>query len=248
MDLSFKDLFIERWKKYFGNSSLPITFYYSKNDNGVEHVVPAKGRSCLICELAKVRSGHSQCFNSESLKCMGAKRYCGYRTEMSKTFRYFLSFGIEDQVEGERYKISPEVVDETQKLMKPLEIDDQYLIFKRWDKLAEIDEPEVVVFFARPEVISGLFTLANFDQVDPNGGVIAPFGAGCGSIVHYPYHEIEKENPKCILGMFDPSAQPCMPLNTLTFSIPMNRFIQLAGYMDQSFLITETWEEIKKRI
>jgi hypothetical protein len=38
-----------------------------------------------------------------------------------------------------------------------------FYVFKRWDTLDEADSPEVVIFFAPPDVISGLFTLANAD-------------------------------------------------------------------------------------
>ena len=48
----------------------------------------------------------------------------------------------------------------------------------------------VAIFFAPPNVLSGLFTLANFDEPLPNG-VIAHFGAGCASIVDYPYKELQ---------------------------------------------------------
>lgn len=41
---------------------------------------------------------------------------------------------------------------------------------------------KVVIFFTRPDVVSGLFTLANFDEVEPSG-VFSPCAAGCGSIV-----------------------------------------------------------------
>jgi hypothetical protein len=37
------------------------------------------------------------------------------------------------------------------------------IVFKRWDTLDEADSPEVVIFFAPPDVISGLFTLAIAD-------------------------------------------------------------------------------------
>ena len=66
--------------------------------------------------------------------------------------------------------------------------------------LTETDNPDVVIFFARPEVMSGLFTLANFDQTDPNG-VICPMGAGCSSIILYPWPEQQKDEPKVVLGM-----------------------------------------------
>ena len=123
----------------------------------------------------------------------------------------------------------------------------KYIIFKRWDKLNKNDEPEVVIFFAKPDVLSGLFTLANYDRVETTG-VIAPFGAGCSSIVHYPSLERDKSKPMCVLGMFDPSARPAELKDTLSFAIPMKRFLQLIDYMEESFLITNTWKKINERI
>lgn len=246
MDISLKGQFIELWGKYFDNAELPIAFYFSEGDGGAKFVETPKGWNCLICELAKVRKGESLVFNDNSLVCGGAKRYTGYNIEMNSTFRYFLSCGIEGKVRGERYKISPEVVDETQKHLVRLPSEGKNLIFKRWDKLTEHDNPDIVIFFAQPEVLSGLFTLANFDQVDTQG-VITNFSAGCGSIIHYPYLEKDKDNPKCVLGMFDPSARPCIPVNTLSFSIPMNKFIKMVSYMEQSFLITPTWDKVRQR-
>jgi hypothetical protein len=79
-------------------------------------------------------------------------------------------------------------------------------------------------------------------------GVIAPFSSGCGSIVYRTYLENAKDNPRAILGMFDCSARPCVPKDTLSFSIPVKKFITMLGNMDESFLITETWETVKKRI
>jgi hypothetical protein len=121
------------------------------------------------------------------------------------------------------------------------------IIFKRWDQLNENDQPDVVIFFAKPDVLSGLFTLANFDQTDPNT-TFTPFGAGCGTIVHYPYLESRKDNPRAVIGMFDPSARPCVPENMLTFAVPMVRFEKMIGYMEETFLITPTWSAVRKRI
>jgi hypothetical protein len=79
-------------------------------------------------------------------------------------------------------------------------------LFGRWDNLGADDHPEVVIFFARPEVLSGLFTLANYDSVDPDG-VICPFGSGCSPIIHYPWLGQQKALSRVVLGMFDPSAR-----------------------------------------
>ena len=105
----------------------------------------------------------------------------------------------------------------------------------------------MVIFFARPEVLSALFTLANFDQADPNG-VICPFGSGCSSIIHYPRLEQQSDHPRAVFGMFDPSARPCVPVDILTLAIPMKKFEKMIGYMEESFLITKTWDKVKTKI
>jgi len=123
----------------------------------------------------------------------------------------------------------------------------KYVIFKRFDQLTPDESPIAVIFFAKPDVLSGLYTLANFDQPDGNG-VIAPFGSGCGTIVQKVWLESEKENPKAILGMFDVSARPYVPKDILTFAVPMKKFVQMVDNMDESFLITNSWDKVRKRL
>jgi uncharacterized protein (DUF169 family) len=246
MNSQLKEQFLVLWKRYFGSAELPVTFYYSAGDGGAEKAERPSGRSCLICELAKVRNGRSVWFNKDSLTCSGAKRYLGYSEKMRPDFEYFLSCGNE-KMEGERYIRTPEMVKVFMKNQRTLPIEGKNIIFKRWDKLTGDDEPVAVIFFARPDVLSGLYTLANFDQTDPNM-TISPFGAGCGSIVHYPYLESLSETPRAIIGMFDPSARPCVPEDVLTFAVPMKRFGKMIGFMEESFLITDTWKTVQDRI
>jgi uncharacterized protein (DUF169 family) len=247
MDITLKNSFIRQWKKYFHNAELPIAFFYSDMSDGTEIVKSSGKWRCLICELSKVRNGISLAFNQGTLLCGGAKRYLGFTDKMRPKFEYFLSCGIENEMEGERYIRTPEMVKVLMKNQKRIFPPGKYIIFKRWDKLSEKDNPDVVIFFAVPDVLSGLFTLANYDQSEPNS-TFTPFGAGCGSIVHYPYLEKDSERPRAVIGMFDPSARPCVPPVILTFSVPMVKFLKMISYMDESFLITDTWNEVRKRI
>lgn len=247
MNVEFKDLFIKKWRKYFNDADLPIIFYYTDHPENAA-IVPVSGkRSCLICELQKVRSGQTMAFNSDSLKCWGAKRYLGFTDSIKPDFEYFLSCGIENKIEGERYIRTPELVSELMKNQKKLNIPGKYIVFKRWDLINENDNPDVVIFFATPDILSGLFTLANFDQSEPNS-TFTPFGAGCGSIVHYPYIEKDSERPRAVIGMFDVSARPCVAPGILSFAVPLLKFQKMTNYMDESFLITESWKKVKKRI
>lgn len=245
MDIILKEKFIRLWKKYFGNAELPIVFYYTYGDGNAGWEKKSEICSCIICELAKVRSGKSLVYNADRIICGGAKRYLGYTEKMRPDFIYFLSCGNE-RIEGERYLRTPEQAKEFMKNQQTLHAEGRNIVLKRWDNLTANDEPDVVIFFATPDVLSGLFTLANFDQSEPNG-TFTPFGSGCASIIYYPYMESKTERQRAVIGLFDPSARSYVPKDTLTFAVPMKRFEKMIGYMEESFLITETWDAISKK-
>ena len=48
--------------------------------------------------------------------------------------------------------------------------------------------------------------------------------------------------------MFDPSARKCVADNEISFAVPMQRFEKMVGYMEVSFLITDTWSTVRKRL
>lgn len=247
MNESLKSDFISRWKKYFHEAPLPVALFYS---NDLHHAEPAKSHVdhyCIIADINKVFHGQSLAFNSTNIGCGGGLRYCGFAETLRPNFEYFLSYGIEGKMEGERYKKDPETVLELMVNAPKLKAPAAWLIAKPFEQLDADDNPEIILFFATPDVLAGLFTLANFDRSDLYG-VKAPFSAGCGSIIQYPLLENRSDNPDCILGMFDSSARPYVSVGTLTFAIPMKRFETLVGYMDESFLTTDTWKVMVRRI
>ncbi len=247
MDMALKTTFIESWNRHFGGAELPIVFYYTDREDRAERVPTPSAHQCMIGVLARVRKGASLCFDVDSIGCAGGKRYSGFKGEMRPGFEYFLSCGMPDRFEGERYKKSPEIVREMLKISPQFKAPSRFIVFKRFDALQDDDEPDAVVFFAISDVLSGLFTLANFEETEPNG-VFCPFSAGCGSIVQYPYLEKNSARPRAVIGMFDVSARPFVPKDTLTFTAPMNKFICMVRNMEESFLITHSWEKVKRRI
>jgi len=247
MDTSIRDRFITLWQKYFPGAEFPLALEF-RNGPGPARKVPAPdGWRCIVCQIGLARNGTPLAFDSSSITCRGGLMYTGYSCERPPNFRYFLSTGKPGVVEGERYKQAPDLVDAWEKRIPPFSMQGKDLVFTRWDQLTEENNPAVVIFFARPEVMSGLFTLANFDRSDPDG-VVCPMGSGCSSIIYYPYLEQLKEDQKVILGMFDPSARKCVQLDIMTVAFPMKKFMKVIGYMDESFLVTKTWETVKKKI
>ena len=246
MDLDLQQRFAERWKQYFTGAELPIVFFYT-DQRGQAEVPAAEGHHCLICELARVRKGTPLQFDLDAVPCGGGKHYLGFTPSLRPGFEHFLSCGIPGEMEGERYKQSPELVQALMARMPAFEAPASTIVFKRWDQLQAGDEPAVVVFFAPPDVLSGLFTLAGFDEARPEA-VIAPFSSGCGSIVYYPYQELRTESPRAVLGMFDVSARPCVPAGTLSFAVPWPKFVRMLDQMDESFLITRSWHKVRARM
>jgi hypothetical protein len=247
MDAAFADFFIARWNKYFPGASLPICYFYSDRVRKEDLNQTINLDRCLIGNLARVQDGYSFVYDARTPGCSGGKRYSGFSRKLRPNFEYFLSCGIPGELEGERYKKSPRLVEEYLKSHPPFQAPGKNLVFKRLDKLEEEEKPFAVIFFATPDVLSGLFALANFDRADPYG-VLTPMGSGCASIINYPYEEAQSEDPNCILGMFDVSARPCVPEGKLTFTVPMSRFEKMARNMDESFLITKSWDLVRKRL
>jgi hypothetical protein len=247
MKPGLKQQFIERWSKYFLNTPLPIAFYYTDNPGQVPVPAFVEGRHCFVDDLVAVRQGQSMCFEAKSVICPGGKRYLGFTQNLMPNFEYFLSCGIPGKLEGERYKKSPELVFELLKGNPVHPAPGKFIVFKRWDALDETDQPQVVIFFAPPDVLSGLYTLANYDE-PTNEAVFCPMGAGCATIVQYPLQECRSDRPRAVLGMFDVSARPGVDPTCLTFAVPLQKFERMVDNMDESFLITGSWEKVRSRL
>lgn len=246
MDPQFRDRFMSLWEKYFDKAELPLVFFYTDAEPADQKRSPG-GHRCVMTDINRARQGKVMHMTAEGVGCFGGKRYLGFRQELMPKFEYFLSCGIPGELEGERYKKSPELVKAYMADVPDFRAPGKAVVFKRWDLLNGADDPDVVIFFASPDVLAGLFTLYGYDEADRNA-VAAPFGAGCASIVMYPYLEGAKERPKGILGMFDVSARPFVPASTLTFAVPTAKFIRMVDNMEESFLQTKSWALVRKRL
>jgi hypothetical protein len=66
--------------------------------------------------------------------------------------------------------------------------------------------------------------------------------------VQYPYLEKASTRPRAVIGLFDVSARPFVPENALSFSVPMNKFERMVRNMEESFLTTDSWKAVHRRI
>lgn len=247
MNLKLRDALAERWARFFPGAEPPFTFFYADDPGDAEPVAPAPGHRCIFVDFNRVRHGADLALRNESVACFGGRRYLGFAREIRPDFEYFLSCGIPGKLEGERYKQTPQMVRDWMAQMPAFVAPRPWIVFKRWDRLTEQDAPEVVVFYATPDVLSGLFTLANFDETG-NDGVVTPMASGCGALVMHPYLQGREAHPRAVLGLFDPSARPYAAPDVLSFAVPIAKFERMAANMEESFLITGTWKHLQARV
>lgn len=242
-----RDEVLGLWRGSFGSAEVPLALFYSDDESWAAHTAKVGSHVCMVGQLARVRrQGEPLAFSADTFGCFGGARFCGYRTEVGPDFRFFLSTGIPGKLEGERYKRTPELVDRYTADLPVPRARGRYIVFKRWDTLVAGEEPLVLIAFAGPDVLSGLFTLANYGSAEP--AVVAPFCAGCGTVVSLPLAEAERDEPRAILGMFDVSSRPYVEPGVLTFAAPRRLVERMVADAPGSFLTTPAWERVRRRL
>jgi uncharacterized protein (DUF169 family) len=244
--MTYKDI-SDRFTTALGLTEAPVAVYYTdEKPEEASEWCPASGdrHFCHIGWMKSVRAGKPAVVSGEAPGCMGAGRSLGFQGEMREGFEYFLSQDSEGH--GERYKKTPEIVRELLKTWNHIPAGGKYCVFQRLDQVPDDIDIEGAVFFERADQIAGLIWLAHYDRADAEA-VIAPFAAGCGSMVYEMRKQAQKEKQSVVLGMFDPSARPRVAKDLLTISIPKKRLLEMYENIPGSFLEIQPWLSIKDR-
>jgi len=225
-----------------------MPFAVFSSDVVPEGALTPKNSRCVIgvLRLARKKKLPAVFMNHENL-CPGGRVYMNLEGAVSDFIPAFVSTGMEGVFEGERYCKSPDIVRQYLELVALKADPLPYRVFKPLDMLDESDSPEVVVFFETPDVLSGLFTLVQFEPGETNC-IIAPCGAGCAGVYTWVKRNLEEGRERAVIAGFDPSARPFMAPDELTFSIPYSVFKRLMACYRDSFLFTHSWQTIKRRI
>ncbi len=229
--------FLTDYREAFGeHAPLPLLFYYS--DQALAETEKTNG--CFFKRLNDVREGHPASLNAENIGCGGGKFYTGF-APMGEHIPTFVS-------QKERYKQTPEMVTDYIHTLDIQQTNKAYLNFIRLDQATTFDNMEGLLFFATPDILSGLCTWAFFDNNAPDA-VTTLFGSGCSVVVTAAVRENRLKGKRTFLGLFDPSVRPYVGANELSFVIPASRFASMCNTMRQSCLFdTHAWSKVRARI
>lgn len=209
-----------------------------------------KSFSCVVGNIWLARKKKGAAFvSAEKYGCLGGVYYTSMMKPNLRFIENYVSTGFEGTpLKGERYMPNPEAMREFVRKVEPRDAPGKYCIFKPLSQFTDEVRPEFVIFFARPEVLTGLFTQATFTTGDMEC-VVSPFGAGCTNIVAWPLYYKEKGMEKAVLGGMDPSARKFLKTDELTFTVPLSLYEKMLTALPESMFAHETdWKGVRKKV
>lgn len=204
--------------------------------------------TCLVGSLWLARKKKKAAWIShEECGCMGGGFYSGVYGPYLDMNVFYVSTGLPGTpIEGERYLPSPESMRAFMDDCSPQLGKGRYCVLKPLDQFTDAESPLSVTFFARPEILSGLHSLAGYAAGNHNA-VASPFGAGCTSIIAWPLVYEQRGVERAVLGGFDLSARKFLRTDELTFSIPPTLYRKMLDAMETSALTRDTWKGVRKK-
>jgi len=206
------------------------------------------GFSCVMGHIWRARKKKTAAyFSADRFGCPGGAFWLGFNKPQAETIIKYVSTGIPNWTEGERYCDSPDALRRTFEYVDPRPAPGKYCVVKPLSRFEADENPELILFFTRPESLCGLHQLAAFVTNDPEV-VASPWGAGCGNAVVWPLHYLAKGENKAVIGGWDPSARKFFKTDELSFAVPYGIFSDMLNRYEESFLTTKTWETVQKKI
>jgi len=255
--------------KHLGSSEEPFGVYYAdtkpekafgpKKGIPVSRELEEQGKldmqevfktfSCVMGNIWLARKKKAAAFISpEEYGCLGGAFYCSMMKPNLAFIEHYVTMGYPGTpVHGERYLPSPDSMRAFLSQVDPREAPAKYCIFKPLSQFTDEEKPEFVIFFARPEVLSGLFTHTAFTTGDPET-VVSPFGAGCTNMIGWPLYYQGRGEEKAVIGGFDPSARKFMKTDELTFTVPWSLYGKMLAALPESmFTVDGAWKGVRKK-
>ena len=204
--------------------------------------------SCVMGHIWRARKKRGVAyFSAEQFGCPGGAFWLGFNKPQAETIIKYVSTGIPNWTEGELYCDSPDALRKIFEYVDPRPAPHKFCVVKPISKFSDVEVPELIAFFMRPESLSGLHQLAAFVTNDPEV-VASPWGAGCGNVVVWPLHYLSKGQNKAVIGGWDPSARKFFKTDELSFTVPYKMFVDMIERFDESFLKTKSWATVQKKI
>jgi uncharacterized protein (DUF169 family) len=226
-------------------------------------------RGCVMWLFAQAALGKTVALSRETVGCQGGAVGLGFADGFPDVERhaYFLSVGVEDTgaperlveqarampespmkehlLHGERYWSDPAAA--FLSLLPEIAALPAWVVLMPLSALPPGEEPAVVVFVANALQVAGLVQLAHYRRPAADG-VIVPPGAGCMQFHLWAAAEGEREFPRVVIGLTDPTARlavkKTLGADVLTVAVPWRRYLEFEEDVAGSFLENGEWRDL----
>jgi hypothetical protein len=207
-----------------------------------EPLVRAKGRTCCFAYWPRWRKGETLVlergdddFANPRHGCRGARNAFGVGPGHPSYMAHFLTDGV-GAPSGEGLKATPELAQAYLDRARPPQPRGDTVLLGPL-RVARWADVRSVTFFADPDRLAALMTLAAFWSSEPDE-IVATFSSGCGLL----WRSLgEQDRDRAILGGTDIAMRKYLPPDILTFTVSPTRFERMLSVPDGAFLDREWW-------
>jgi hypothetical protein len=209
-------------------------------------MIESQGRACCFAYYGRWSAGATLVvrrsdddFARPRRGCMGMQRAFGLTSGAPPWMADFLSNGGNGAPMGEGLKASPELAQQfLDGSRSPQPAGDTILLgplrLERWDDV------RAVTFFADPDRLTALMTLAAYWS-SREDEVAAMFSSGCGLMWR---DLVNQDRDRAVLGGIDIAMRRHLPPEILSLTVSPARFERMLSYPDGAFLNREWWNEL----
>ncbi len=206
---------------YFSSEQIENSFVFKKNK-----------WVCMFMYLKMVmKKGRRIRFSGDYAgACTGPAEYFGFKALVSDEGQFI--------AETERFKknraLAQEYYQESLKSIRPPK--EKYIYLEKIENIDKEREIEVLNLFPDLTGLANLVVLSGYDREKNMDNVLTPFASGCQSVFTVPYNEKFNKYPKSVIGLMDSLVRHFVPEDMVSFSVPSNRFVEMANNIKGSFL------------
>lgn len=234
-------------KEKLGLGNLPIGMFFSetKHENAISF--KTKGNGCIMPLIYKSAQGKTIAIDKDTTGWNCSAFYLGYQDWIFDGIECFLSDGVVNGREGERFIKTSKQAKSFVEFYQPNTLNTKVTVFKPLSEFEKHETPEIVIFFVNPDELSALVYLLHFNSPESEDRIVTRFISGCGSVVTLPMKLKKEGKMQAVWGMHDISVRRRLPKELMTLTMPYELLVEITKDIDQSFIITDSWKAIKER-
>jgi len=234
-------------REKMGLAYSPVGMFYSDQKPANAIGFKSKGNGCIVPLIFSSAKGKTVAFDKETTGWDCSAFYLGYKDWIFDGIECFLSDVPVNGRECERFVKTPGQAKAFITSLKPKILNHRVTVFKPLENFDLDETPEIVIFFANPDQLSGLVNLLHFNSPEKEDLVVTRFMSGCGSVVTLPMKYKTEGAVKAVWGMHDISARLRIPADLMTLTMPYDLLVDIYNDLDKTFITTENWRRIKER-